>query len=131
MLDRAAFLQAINQKLPTLAVEVPGLGTALVRRLTGKEKDSFEAGNWKTSKSGERVYDPSNYRGRLAALVLGDEAGNRLFEDDAAEQLGDLDSVKLDAIVDAAHRHNGMTEKAREEVEKNSAPTTSAASSGE
>lgn len=111
--------QMAGRPLPAHPVDVPEWGGRVyVRELTARERDDFEAG-CVTLKGDKQTPNLRNYRGRLAALVLGDEGGNRLFADDDAGQLGDLPAAALDRVLDVARKVNGMTKEAQEEAEKN------------
>lgn len=55
-------------------------------------------------------------RAVFLSLCLVDETGKRLF--DKPEELGDVDHIILAELGLEALEHNGMTKKAREEIEK-------------
>lgn len=107
--------------LPVAKVDVPEWGgTAYVRSMTARERDDFETSNMKLGKDGKPVPQLANYRGRLAARVLCDEKGHRLFTDDDASQLGDMAASALDRVIDAAKKLNGMDAMAVEDARGNS-----------
>jgi hypothetical protein len=120
MLDRNAILTVAD--LPVAGVEVPEWGEGeivYVRALSACEAEEKLKG----------IDKLSNFHGRFAALVLCDPAGNRIFQDADADALGRKSLAALRRICDVAQEHNGMTEKSREETEKNS-ETIRAGSSG-
>ena len=129
ILSKADFLRRTEEKSEVRQVEVPGWGTACVRMLSAKERDAFDASNVEFKKDGSSKPKLDNYRGRLAAVVICDEAGNRLFDDDNARQLGDLPGKQLDVICTAARDLNGMADRSVEEAEKNCEPTPDDSSS--
>lgn len=113
-----------RQAPPPLRVELEGGEVVYVRRLKTAERDRFEHETRKESKTGLL-----NVRGRLVALTACDEKGKRLFEDDDALELGrHPDSVMIDAIAEAALRHNGMGEREVRDAEKNSGGTPAGSS---
>jgi hypothetical protein len=119
ILGKDAILSRAGTALPTHPVDVPEWGgTVYVRELTARERDDFESG-CVVIKGDKQTPNLRNYRGRLAALVIGNDKGGRLFEDDDADQLGELPAAALDKILDVARKVNGMTREATEEAEKN------------
>ncbi len=66
--------------------------------------------------------EPGCWRARYAALVIGDEAGNRVFRDDDWKWLADRGVAVVDRFCEAGQRHNGQTEEARTSFLKTSAP---------
>lgn len=130
MLTREEILR-LSERPPTIeAVEVPEWGgTVHVRAMTCKEKDAFEASRIRRGKDGKDVPNLANLRGRFAALVLCDEKGNRLFGDDDAGMLGDLESCGMERVLAVAQRLNGLTEESVKEAEGNSEAAPSGGSS--
>lgn len=114
-----------KQDIKVQRVEIPEWdGHAFVRMLPGAERDRFEQSNVKVVK-GKRGKthtepNPANFRARLAALCLCDEAGKRLFADSDAVDLGRKCGAALDRIADAALELNRMREEDYEEAEGNS-----------
>lgn len=107
VLDRGAIFAADD--LPVERVEVPEWGGAVyVRTMTGTEVDEFDA--WLSGRGKARHERPSDRaaRGRLAALVLCDERGRRLFSDDDAAMLGDKSGRALDRVCLAGRKLSGM-----------------------
>ncbi len=94
-------------------VDVPEWGgSVLVRTMTGAERDRMES-----EFLAERT---TNVRARLAAVVLCDEAGRRLFSDQDIALLGAKSGAALDRVFAVAMHLNGMTKRDVDELEKNS-----------
>ncbi len=111
MLSRDEILSASDLSLEE--VEVPEWGgSVLVRTMTGAERDRME-----TEFLAEKTV---NVRARLAAVVLCDDAGRRLFSDADIVLLGAKSGAALDRVFAVATRLNGMTKRDVDELEKNS-----------
>jgi hypothetical protein len=116
-------------KLIIESVDVPEWGgTLLVKMLSGKEKAAFYLAQSIARKANDDQ-PVDNYQARFCVAVLCDEQGNRLYQDDQADELGDLPSsgVIIERIYDKARKLNCMFTEAEEEQLKNSAPTQNAA----
>ena len=108
------------QDAQVIPLEVPEWnGSVFIRTLTGAERDRLEimfknmgggSGDGATVKS---------WRAEFASLVISDESGNRIFDDKQIEELAKKNGKVLDRITDAGLNHNGLTEGAIEEAEKN------------
>lgn len=120
MLSREEILRQSERPptVETVAVSEWG-GDVCVRAMTCKERDAFEASCQKEGKDGKRKPNLQNLRGRLLALVVSDEKGSRLFRDDDAGMLGDLDVRGAERVLEVARRLNGLTEESVEEAEGN------------
>jgi len=123
ILSREQILQQVTLKREE--VEIPEWGgSVLVRELTAAERDSYENSLLETKKglNGKPEIRPNlkNVKAKMASIVLIDEAGNRLFKDADALQLGNLSASALNRIVDVAERLSGLTKKDVEELEGNS-----------
>jgi hypothetical protein len=107
-----------SDKAKTVGVEpvdIPELGGVVyVRGTSGKGRDAFEA--WALSDKGQR-----NIRGKAAARACSDKAGNRLFSDQDAGWLGDLDVRILQKIFVAFQRTTGVSKEDVDELEQGSA----------
>ena len=114
MLSRDQILQADD--LPVLQVPCPEWGgDVFVRTLDATERENIAAkyGN-EDGKIGE------NFLGRFCAIVICDEQGRRIFNDEDAAALGKKNPEVLMRIMEAAQRHNKMSDEAVEELAKNS-----------
>ena len=79
VLSRDAIKMANDVRLDT--VEVPEWGGSVcIKTLSGTERDAFEEGY-----SEQKM---KNFRARFLVLTLCDEAGERLYEDSEADELG-------------------------------------------
>ena len=102
--------------LVTEEVEVPEWGGAvLVKGLTGKERDAFEAGA--IQQKGRKIkVDMANLRARLVALAVVDEEGKRLFQPGDIEALGRKSAAALDRVFAVAQRLSGIGDNDLEEL---------------
>jgi hypothetical protein len=94
-------------------VEVPEWGgKVIVRMMTGRERDAFEASVMLAGKKPN--YD--NLRARLVALTVIDEEGNRLFSEKDIEWLGQKSAAALEKIFDVSQRLNAIREQDVEDL---------------
>jgi len=103
----------------TEEVDVPEWnGTVLVRGLTGKQRDNFEAGL--LERRGRRMIpNTANIRAKLVAWSVVDDDGSRMFTDAEAEELGDKSASAMDRIYTVAAKLSGLTEEDVEELAEN------------
>jgi hypothetical protein len=101
-------------------VETPEWGEGsfvFVRSMTSRERDAFEY----ASLDEDRKPVLANYRARLAAATVCDEAGLELvFVEADAQALGDAQGGALDRICDVARELSGMNRRDQEAERKNS-----------
>lgn len=114
-----------RQELKKERVDFEGDNYVYVRQMTGHEKDDYETSMMKTvpdGKGGTRVEtNLRDYRAKLAVQTMCDEEGKLIFLPNDYTKLSDSMSAEaLDKVVVVAQRINGMTEKAQEEIIKNS-----------
>ncbi len=108
------------KKARTKAVPLPDGAVQLVRAITPGERDAFET--W-TNKQKDKATDL--FRARWLALVLCDDAGNRLYSDAEASELKDVPGgVDFEILIDESWAFNGMSREARDELKKSSASGT-------
>lgn len=106
--------------LKSEAVEVPEWGgTVFIRRMTGAERDAYEADVFET-KGTTVTMKRENFRAKLVSRCLVDEAGERLFSDAEIATLSKKSAAALDKCFSAAQRINGMAAVEQEKIEKNS-----------
>lgn len=112
--------QILNvQDLKTETVKVPEWdGDVKIRAMTAKERDAFEAGLVKGEGKARKITF-ENLRAKMVALTAVDDAGNRLFTEAEAEQLGGKAAAPMQRLFDVAQRLNGMTQADVEELTKN------------
>ena len=91
-----------------------------VRGLTGSERDSWEAAQFVFKKGAKDVeIQRDNIRGRLLIYCLVDKEGNRLFNDDDAEELGKKSAAALDRLFAVAQQLCGLTNADVDDLVKN------------
>ena len=113
LLTRAQILEA--EDLGSEVVPVPEWGgSVLVRGLTGRERDMFEASIVRIQGGSHKGLPVQasleNIRARLVAMCVIDEDGCRLFDDRDVRALGEKSGSVLDRLFDVARRLSGMTE---------------------
>lgn len=101
-------------------VRVPEWGadfSVRVRTLTGAERDRFLTKQMQTNADGDLEPVLAGFHATIAALVMVDEDGTRVFPDaDAgAEQLGQRNADVVQRIAETAMALNGLTAEAVEE----------------
>lgn len=110
--------------LPLHVVKVPEWGgDVYVRVMTGKERDAFEymqANERRSAKEAGEDYSPENIRARIAAMLVCNETGERLFTEEDIPALGALHCGALDRVWDEAMRVNHMLGDEVENKLKNS-----------
>lgn len=103
----------LNQKLPTISVYVDEWGgDVLVRSLTAGEVESWQ-------KKSEKLQDEGIIMATFCQMVLVDEQGNQLFQQDEVEALSNVSANALVTVFEAAAKHNGIDDGAIEEAKKN------------
>lgn len=108
------------QDIQTETVEVPEWGGAvIVRGMSGRERDSFEASMIK-GKGKSASVNLENLRAKLVSKCVVDEAGKRLFSDDDIPALAAKSASALNHVYEAAQRLSGVTEEDVDELTKNS-----------
>lgn len=114
ILNREAILAA--QDLQTQTVPVPEWGgEVIVRMMTGTERDAFG-----TSLLGaDGKPDMANYRAKLLAATLVDEAGARLFTADDVAALGGKSAAAVERVFEVANTLNALSPAAVDTAEKN------------
>ena len=107
-LSKESILTATD--LPTEEVEVPEWGgSVLVRGMTGRERDEFEA-SMVGQRGGQEYRDYGNLRAKaVVKCVVGDD-GERLFTDQDASALGEKSFAALERVYDVIARLSGLRE---------------------
>ena len=124
LLNRMALLA--KEKLETEKVEFENGDFVYVRQMTGHERDMFEESMIRKNKdtkgnvlSMETVL--SDFRAKLASIVLCDEDGKSLLDiKDYLTLSSNMSAKRLEAITNVAQRLNAITEQDKEEIVKNS-----------
>ena len=115
--------------LVTEEVEVPEWGgSVLVRGLTGRERDDFEA-SMMIQRGGQVVADVRNTRAKLVAKCAVDDDGRRLFTDEDAAALGEKSGAALARVFDVVARLSGLSEDDVKARERDFPPATGTGSS--
>jgi len=110
MLNRDQIIAAVEKPAGRLTIEEWG-GEIGIRHLTVAEVAAL-----RETQSGDDTLDGI---ARFAAMLICDESGGRIFQDDDIEALKTRGLDILMRIAEAGRDLNGMTEKAREELRKN------------
>ena len=115
LLSRDEILSKDDRK--TEEVHVPEWGgSVLVRSLSGRERDAFEASTVKT-KGNKQEQNYDNFRARFVALCVVDEHGKPLFASKHDVMLlGNKSVAALQRIFNKAQEINGMTEQDVEDL---------------
>lgn len=113
-MDRNTLLN-LAKKTKVEPVTVDGT-TYHVRRLSGDERDSWEAQHHEFTEAGKGF---AQFRGRLLVRCLCDEAGKRLLTDDDLSAVGEIDAAIVVPLFEAARKLNGIGQEAADEAKKN------------
>lgn len=114
---------------PILAIkEVEiSIGTVLVREMTGYEKDVWEQSLMRQAPQGNKDgvtkmnLNLENFRAKLAVCTICDESGKLLFNmNDMITLSKALKASDMEKIVEAAQEINGISDKDKDEMLKNS-----------
>jgi hypothetical protein len=116
-----------SDDLATEEVSVPEWGgSVLVRGMTGRERDEFEA-QAMDQRSGRM--NLANARAKIVArCVVGDD-GKRLFDAADIDVLGEKSGAALDRLFEVATRLSGLGSRDVEELSQNFGGTNGASSS--
>lgn len=115
ILSRAT-LKGAPSGIETERVEIPEWnGSVLVRGLTGKGRDDFEA-SLMVGKGKKAQVSLQNIRAKLIVRSCVTETGDRLFHDGDEEWLGEKSSAILERIADVARRLSGLSESDIDEM---------------
>ncbi len=119
LLNREQVLQADDLKYEDIDVPEWGEGAQVrVRRLSGSERDAFEASL--TSGVGKDTkMNLANLRARLVAKSAIGEDGRRLFTDDDVRALGRKSSAPLDRLFEACQKLSGLSNEDVERLAEN------------
>lgn len=123
-LSRDAFLSSLG-KLAEEDVEVDGLGTVLVREMTGKQRAQLLEVLAPAASGGKA--DLVRYQQMLLELGLVDPADGQPLLDmqTSADVLAGLGASKIEQLCSAIERVSGLSKSANERAEKNSETTPS------
>ena len=117
-LSRDQILEASD--LRSQLAEVPEWGGAvLVRTMTGADRDAFENSIVSVRPDGTREQNLTNFRTKLVALTVVDDAGNLLFSADDLARLAAKSALAIDRVFVVAQSINGLGAQAVETAAKN------------
>jgi hypothetical protein len=124
VLTREDLLKKDN--LEVVEVDLGDNVVVFVRQMTGHERDAFEQSllvKKRDSKGNVTSIEQAteDFRAKLAVQTVCDESGALLFKRDDYLRLSmNISAAKLEKIIDVAQKINGIGEKDREELIKNS-----------
>lgn len=114
-LSKEDILRVDDRKVEEVHVPEWG-GSVLVRSLSGRERDEFEASTME-SKGGKTSQNLENFRAKLVALCVVDENGERLFQTrHEVAMLGTKSVAALQRIFNKCQELNGFSEEDVEEL---------------
>jgi len=131
-LTREAFLAAEDTQTEEVDLsDIPGFnGSLLVRGMTGRERDEFEA-SMLIQAAGQGARDLRNARAKLVAKCVVDDDGKRLFTDADVAAIGEKSAAAVARLFDVASRLSGLNEEDVQARERDfPAPTGSGSSTG-
>lgn len=117
-LTKEQILQASDKVTEEVPVPEWG-GEVLVRNLTGKERDEYEASITLQTRQGVKV-NLAQARSKLLVKTIVGEDGERLFDDKDIQLLGDKSAQALQRVFDVATRLSGLSKEDVEELLGNS-----------
>lgn len=119
LLDREQLLAGIQRLPPPREeVDVPGVGVVLVRGLTLRERDGYEAAM--LLQRGKNVkLNQENIRAKLLVMCVINAAGEQVFKEDDATALGGLPALVLEPVFQVAQRLSGLSSEDVEELAGN------------
>lgn len=108
------------EDLQTELVPVPEWGgEVIVKALTGRERDAFEA-SIAGDRTGKRArLNLENVRARFVAACVVDERGQALFYPSDVELLGEKSAAALQRVFEVGQRLSGLSNEDVEELAKN------------
>lgn len=114
ILGRDAILNADDRKTKVVPVPEWG-GEVLIRSLSGKERDEFEA-SLVEQKGNKQKQNVANFRARLLSLCIVNEKMERLFIPADIPALGNKSVAALQRVFNACNELNGLSEQDVEEL---------------
>ena len=118
LLNREALLK--KEELEITKVDLGKDEFVHVRQMTGYERDLFERSIIEMGEDGKIERKADDFRSKLAVCTLCDESGKLLLKQADIKVLSrSMSAARLNKIADIAQELNMLTEKDREELEKN------------
>ncbi len=120
LLSAAQIIQSSD--IPREVVSCPEWGgNVLIKGMTGRERDAFEAESIKSRKPGDPVeVSFENIRSRLLVRCIVDENDVPLFPENNMQMLSKKSAIPLDRCFAVAQRLSGLTKEDVEELVGNS-----------
>lgn len=128
MILSAQQIREAKRRAKTQTISVPEWGGDVrIGLMSLGDKDSWDMETYTGRSGGSNAM----YRAGLVARCMVDEAGKRLFTNEDAKWIAELDDCSVSPIFDAAYALNGLGKKGVEDAEKNSVagPTGNSSSS--
>lgn len=119
---------AVRQRRTELVTCPLLAGKVRVGAMTARDRDNFEAA-LVVADGNKRKTDFTNFRAKLVARTVIDDDGKRIFADEDADALGELEAADIQPIFEVAQRLNGFSQADVDELTKNSSAAPSGASS--
>ena len=117
-LTKIEILAAQDIQFEDVAVPEWG-GTVRVKSLTGLDRDALEQ-TMLEGKGKDATVNLANFRAKLCARSMVDEAGRLIFRDLDIVDLGRKSAAALGRVFDVASRMSGFSQTDIEEITKNS-----------
>lgn len=114
ILGRDAILNADDRRTKVVPVPEWG-GEVMIRSLSGKERDEFEA-SLQVTRGTKTKQNIANFRARLLALCIVNENGERLFVAADIPRLGDKSVAALQRVFNACNELNGLSDEDVDEL---------------
>ena len=119
-LTREQILNSDDIKTEEVFVPEWNNGTVIIKMMSGKERDAFEASVIKMGNDGS-VNSQGNVRAKLVALsIIDPDTKNLMFSVADIEALGTKSAAALDRVFSAAQKLSKVSSKDVDELEKNS-----------
>lgn len=115
ILNRDAIFAAEDRNIERLNIPEWG-GDVCLRVLSGRERDRFET----SLQGGNKAKSMKDFRARFAALILCDEAGDKLFSAVDVENLSEKSGRALDRILERGMSLNAISAADVDDMVKNS-----------
>ena len=116
-LTREQFLSADDTE--TEVVTIDGFGSVRIRSITGDQRDRWAE---YLGRFNDGTPKPFGWKALLVTMGCIDDTGALLFKESEAALIGRKHPRTVNILFDAIQRLSAMTEEAREEIEKKSAP---------
>lgn len=118
VLTRDQILAATDLKRELVSVPEWG-GEVLVKALTGRERDAFEASIVGERKGKSVRMNMDNVRARFVAACVVDDRGQPLFYPSDVDLLGEKSAAALQRVYDVGARLSGLSDEDLEELAGN------------